>query len=327
MNDKIHPTCYINIIRTMATVMLPLNRKLWGLVQTSASRLNICFRTMATLKSDSTNIYNHPLAAFNLSTIAKNIDNSPKNFSIDILDYKGLLQKDSVALSAYYYSNCHEVREKFRYTEPVIKSTLKPLIDMNIELPKEHKDYSRIDMPMHHSHRKEIFNIIPVPSVKIIEDPFLHRISPIEEAPSRIGNIEKIAKRQSRMLKIRKKKMKVHRRKRLWKRMWSVWKKKFFNREKRREIEFRQKLIDKVNAAEKFNAEAYVDDYLEDLKYELIPKTYKHRKKPVWLIKELLERDTMVEGRKRANNTDMLTGEPLIKNGETVEEFVGRYWK
>ena len=190
-----------------------------------------------------------------MSTIAKNIDNSPKNFSIDILDYKGLLQKDSVALSAYYYSNCHEVREKFRYTEPVIKSTLKPLIDMNIELPKEHKDYSRIDMPMHHSHRKEIFNIIPVPSVKIIEDPFLHRISPIEEAPSRkynsiilrqnetknfrkyyptsrhinisfqfyligIGNIEKIAKRQSRMLKIRKKKMKVHRRKRLWKRMW-----------------------------------------------------------------------------------------------------------
>jgi hypothetical protein len=109
--------------------------------------------------------------------------------------------------------------------------------------------------------------------------------------------------------------------------MWSVWKKKFFNREKRREIEFRQKLIDNINAAEKFNAEAYVDDYLEDLKYELIPKTYKHRKKPVWLIKELLERDTMVEGRKRANNTDMLTGEPLIKNGETVEEFVGRYWK
>ena len=138
--------------------------------------------------SESTNIYNHPLAAFNLSTIAKNIDNSPKNFSIDILDYKGLLQKDSVALSAYYYSNCHEVREKFRYTEPVIKSTLKPLIDMNIELPKEHKDYSRIDMPMHHSHRKEIFNIIPVPSVKIIEDPFLHRISPIEEAPSRKYN-------------------------------------------------------------------------------------------------------------------------------------------
>ena len=34
-----------------------------------------------------------------------------------------------------------------------------------------------------------------------------------------------------------------------------------------------------------------------------------------------------VEARKRANNTDMLTGDPLIKKGETVEEFVGRYWK
>ena len=139
--------------------------------------------------SDSTNIRNHPLTGLSLSTIAKNVDNNQKHFSIDIFDFnnscKGLLQKDSVALSAYYYSNCHEVRTKLRYTEPVIKSTLKPSIDMNIELPKEHKDYSRIDVPMHHSHRKEIFNIIPVTSVKIIEDPLLHRITPIEEAPSR----------------------------------------------------------------------------------------------------------------------------------------------
>ena len=154
--------------------------------------------------SDSTNIYNHPLAAFSLSTIAKNIDNSQKNCSIDILEftnsYKGLLQKDSVALSAYYYSNFHEVREKFRYTEPVIKSTLKPLIDMNIELPKEHKNYSRIDMPMHHSHRKEIFNIIPVPSVRRIEDPLLHGISPIEEAPSRKYNSNILRQNETKII-------------------------------------------------------------------------------------------------------------------------------
>ena len=35
----------------------------------------------------------------------------------------------------------------------------------------------------------------------------------------------------------------------------SVWKKKFFNREKKREIAFRQKLIDKVRTAEKFDPE------------------------------------------------------------------------
>ena len=35
----------------------------------------------------------------------------------------------------------------------------------------------------------------------------------------------------------------------------SVWKKKFFNREKKREIAFRHKLIDKVRTAENFDPE------------------------------------------------------------------------
>ena len=40
--------------------------------------------------------------------------------------------------------------------------------------------------------------------------------------------------------------------------------------------------------------QAYVDDYLEDLKYDLTPKTYKSRKKPLWVIRELMERDNQV---------------------------------
>ena len=35
----------------------------------------------------------------------------------------------------------------------------------------------------------------------------------------------------------------------------ATWKKKFFHREKNREIAFRHKLMDKVRAAEKFNPE------------------------------------------------------------------------
>ena len=46
-------------------------------------------------------------------------------------------------------------------------------------------------------------------------------------------------------------------------------------REKKREVEFRQKMIAKVNEAKKFDAEKYVDEYLEDMKYKLVPKTYK----------------------------------------------------
>ena len=38
----------------------------------------------------------------------------------------------------------------------------------------------------------------------------------------------------------------------------STWKKKFFNREKNREIAFRHKLIDKVRAAEKFDPEVCI---------------------------------------------------------------------
>ena len=37
-------------------------------------------------------------------------------------------------------------------------------------------------------------------------------------------------------------------------------------KEKKREIEFRQRMIAKVNEANKFDPIKYVDDYLEDLK-------------------------------------------------------------
>ena len=37
-----------------------------------------------------------------------------------------------------------------------------------------------------------------------------------------------------------------------------------------------------------------MDDYLEDFKYELTPKTYKARNKPQWLVKQLMERDEQV---------------------------------
>ena len=38
-------------------------------------------------------------------------------------------------------------------------------------------------------------------------------------------------------------------------------------------------------AARKFSAEKYVNDYLEDLHKELLPKTYQGHRLPEWLIK------------------------------------------
>ncbi len=61
-----------------------------------------------------------------------------------------------------------------------------------------------------------------------------------------------------RMLIIRKKKMKNHRRKRLWKKMWPIWRKKFSSRFKKTEVGLRAMLTEKVNSAKNFNAENYV---------------------------------------------------------------------
>ena len=135
-----------------------------------------------------------------------------------------------------------------------------------------------------------------------------------------------VAKWAVRLLRIKKRKMKVHRRKRLWKRMWTVWKKKFFSREKQREIEFRQKLIEAVRVAKKFDAEKYVDAYLEDTKFEFTPKTYKGRSKPKFIIEELLEQEKITAKRNELNKLNLVSGKPLILEGETVDEFKKRNW-
>ena len=44
-------------------------------------------------------------------------------------------------------------------------------------------------------------------------------------------------------------------------------------------------------------------EYLDDLHFELIPKTYKGGRKPQWLVKELLEADKKTEERDRKNET------------------------
>lgn len=137
-------------------------------------------------------------------------------------------------------------------------------------------------------------------------------------------NTNIIEKKAHRRLRIRKKKMKVHRRKRRWKKYWVLWRKKYAMREKKREIEFRQKMIAKVNEAKKFEPQKYVDDYLEDMNYELIPKTYKGKRLPQWLIKQLLEEDEKKIQRENMNNSNLLTGDPLIRKGETVAQFVDR---
>ena len=64
-----------------------------------------------------------------------------------------------------------------------------------------------------------------------------------------------------------------------------MYRKGYLDREKKRETAFRQRMIAKVNEANTFDAKKYIDDYLEDAKYELVPKTYEGKRLPQWLIK------------------------------------------
>ena len=62
-------------------------------------------------------------------------------------------------------------------------------------------------------------------------------------------------------------------------------------REKKKEYEFRGMLATKVMEARKFDAEKYVDEYMNDYHTPLLPKTYNGKRLPAWLIKELMEQD------------------------------------
>ena len=106
-----------------------------------------------------------------------------------------------------------------------------------------------------------------------------------------------------------------------------LWRKKYAAKEKQRELEFRQRMIAKVNEANRFEPEEFVDNYLEDMNTELIPKTYKGRRLPQWLIKQLMIEDEQKVQRKRDNNTNLLTGEPLILPNESVSLFLERMEK
>ena len=166
--------------------------------------------------------------------------------STSILAQLNLGKNQELALTAQFWSKQCQIKPKIEISDFVIKIPISPTC----------YDESSLIIPTKS----------PQISPMIIEDP--------------VANEQVIEKKAHRRLRIRKKKMKVHRRKRRWKKYWVLWRKKYAMREKKREIEFRQKMIAKVNEAKKFDPEKYVDEYLEDMKYELIPKTYKGRRLP-----------------------------------------------
>jgi Mitochondrial domain of unknown function (DUF1713) len=145
--------------------------------------------------------------------------------------------------------------------------------------------------------RKEILEL-PLTN-KIIETPQQINQKVIED----ILNIDKTinlptdnkngdaGKQAARLIVIRRAKMRRHKLKKLRKKMKFVWGKAKQKREWKKERAFLDGLLNQIKEAQKFSAEEYVDKKLNLAAQGPVPKRYKGKPLPKWLVMELMEKD------------------------------------
>lgn len=92
----------------------------------------------------------------------------------------------------------------------------------------------------------------------------------------------------ARMIVVRRRKMKKHKLKKLRRKMKFEWAKVRQRREMRKEKAFQAKLIAQIKDAEAFNAAQYVSDKLRQAKETPLPRYWKGRRLPAFIIKEKL---------------------------------------
>ncbi|KAM7364538.1 pyruvate dehydrogenase E1 beta subunit isoform 2-T3 [Cochliomyia hominivorax] len=92
----------------------------------------------------------------------------------------------------------------------------------------------------------------------------------------------------ARMIVVRRRKMKKHKLKKLRRKMKFEWAKVRQRREMRKEKAFQAKLIAQIKDAEAFNAVKYVADKLQQAKETPLPRYWKGRRLPAFIIKEKL---------------------------------------
>ena len=99
---------------------------------------------------------------------------------------------------------------------------------------------------------------------------------------------ELVWKQAARLIVIRRRKMKKHKLKKLRKKMKFEWAKVRQRREMRKEKAFQAVLIAQIKEAEKFDAEKYVAERLQEAHKVPLPRTWKGKRLPFWIIKQKL---------------------------------------
>ncbi|VVC26511.1 Domain of unknown function DUF1713 [Cinara cedri] len=94
----------------------------------------------------------------------------------------------------------------------------------------------------------------------------------------------------ARLIVIRRNKMKKHKLKKLRKRMKYVWAKVRQKRELRKEKAFQAELMSQVKEAEQFKAVDYVQDKLNIINMTILPNTWRGKRLPEFVIKDLINK-------------------------------------
>ncbi|KAL1491546.1 hypothetical protein ABEB36_012127 [Hypothenemus hampei] len=118
-------------------------------------------------------------------------------------------------------------------------------------------------------------------------------VPPLSEPPNKVNEIiapttesADVPKHAIRMIVIRKKKMRKHKLKKLRKKMKFVWAKQRQKREMKKEKAFQAVLIQRCKEAEVFSAEEYVTQKLNKLHQVVIPKFWKGKRLPEFIIRQ-----------------------------------------
>ncbi|XP_022187344.1 uncharacterized protein LOC111046158 [Nilaparvata lugens] len=196
-------------------------------------------------------------------------------------------------------------RNNCSYSSKIVSSRALRSGDISSQLPLFLSGTSQLDLNVPFKLQQPKLQILDRPNdllSTIIEAPKISTLIPYEDiAPDKeISEPEpkqKIEKHAVRMLIIRKRKMRVHKRKK--------WRKKFkeqiakmeIRRKIKKEKEFQAELMGKVKEAEKFDALVYVKEKLAKANKEIIPYRWKGKKLPEFVI-----RHEMAFAKKRYDN-------------------------
>ncbi|XP_006611101.1 uncharacterized protein LOC102676673 isoform X1 [Apis dorsata] len=162
---------------------------------------------------------------------------------------------------------------------------------LNIDFKNSRNNIKKDEMPLS--------KYIPSMEEPLINQPIKQDLPLIDisfQLPPTENILEKLA---IRMIVIRKKKMKKHKRRKLRKRMKFKWAKIRANRNVLKEKLFQAELVAKIKQAQNFDPKKYIEERLAILDKEILPLTYRGEILSPNLIKQFIEEKKEYARKKR----------------------------